>query len=91
MFGEMAILSDERVRTAAAQALSKVEVIQIMRADIEDLRRRYPRISDVFIEALMRLVNRLTVQVSELSELDGSTRPLPPVVAARRRVRQAES
>ena len=31
MFGEMAILSDERVRTAAAQALSKVEVIQILR------------------------------------------------------------
>lgn len=74
MFGEMAILSDERVRTAAAQALSKVEVIQILRADIEDLRRRYPRISDVFIEALMRLVKRLTVQVSELSELDGATR-----------------
>jgi len=74
MFGEMAILSDERVRTAATQALSKVEVIQILRADIEELRRRYPRISDVFIEALMRLVKRLTVQVSELSELDGSTR-----------------
>ena len=74
MFGEMAILSDERVRTAATQALSKVEVIQILRGDIEELRRRYPRISDVFIEALMRLVKRLTVQVSELSELDGSTR-----------------
>jgi CRP/FNR family transcriptional regulator, cyclic AMP receptor protein len=74
MFGEMAILSNERVRTATAQALSKVEVIQILRTDIEVLRERYPRISDVFIEALLRLVNRLTTQVSELSELDGSTR-----------------
>jgi len=74
MFGEMAILSNERTRTAATQALSKVEVIQILRDDIEELRRKYPRISDVFIEALMRLVRRLTVQVSELSELDGTTR-----------------
>jgi CRP/FNR family transcriptional regulator, cyclic AMP receptor protein len=74
MFGEMAILSDERVRTATTQALSKVEVVQILRADIEDLRQRFPRISDVFIQALLRLVQRLTTQVSELSELDGSTR-----------------
>jgi CRP-like cAMP-binding protein len=42
--------------------------------DIEALRQRYPRISDVFIEALLRLVQRLTTQVSELSELDSSTR-----------------
>jgi len=34
----------------------------------------FPRISDVFIEALVRMVQRLTTQVSELSELDGSTR-----------------
>ncbi len=74
MFGEMAILSTERIRTASTQALSKVEVIQILRTDIETLRRRFPRISDVFIEALMRLVQRLTTQVSELSELDSSTR-----------------
>lgn len=74
MFGEMAILSDERVRTATTQALSKVEVVQILRTDIEDLRERFPRISDVFIRALLRLVRRLTTQVSELSELDGSTR-----------------
>lgn len=74
MFGEMAILSDERVRTATTQALSKVEVVQILRTDIEDLRERFPRISDVFIQALLRLVRRLTTQVSELSELDGSTR-----------------
>ena len=74
MFGEMAILSDERVRTATTQALSKVEVVQILGTDIEALRQRYPRISDVFIHALLRLVQRLTTQVSELSELDGSTR-----------------
>jgi CRP-like cAMP-binding protein len=74
MFGEMAILSDERVRTASTQALSKVEVVQILRADIEALRQRFPRISDVFIQALLRLVQRLTTQVSELSELDGPTR-----------------
>ncbi|MEY2553696.1 MAG: family transcriptional regulator, cyclic receptor protein [Ilumatobacteraceae bacterium] len=74
MFGEMAILSDQRVRTASTQALSKVEVVQILRADIEALRQRFPRISDVFIQALLRLVQRLTTQVSELSELDGPTR-----------------
>jgi CRP-like cAMP-binding protein len=74
MFGEMAILSDERVRTAGAQALSRVEVIQIMRSDIESLRQRYPRISDVFIQALLRLVKRLTTQVAELSQLDSTTR-----------------
>jgi CRP/FNR family cyclic AMP-dependent transcriptional regulator len=74
MFGEMAILSNERVRTASTQALSKVEVIQILRSDIEALRQRFPRITDVFIEALLRLVQRLTTQVSELSELDGPTR-----------------
>ena len=74
MFGELAILSEQRVRTATTQALSSVEVVQILRADIEQLRQRYPRISDVFIQALLRLVQRLTTQVSELSELDGSTR-----------------
>lgn len=74
MFGEMAILSDDRIRTATTQALSKVEVIQILRADIEALRLRFPRISDVFIAALLRLVQRLTTQVSELSELDSTTR-----------------
>lgn len=74
MFGELAILSEQRVRTATTQALSSVEVVQILRADIEELRQRYPRISDVFIQALLRLVQRLTTQVSELSELDGSTR-----------------
>jgi CRP/FNR family transcriptional regulator, cyclic AMP receptor protein len=74
MFGEMAILSNDRVRTASTQALSKVDVIQILRTDIEALRQRFPRISDVFIEALLRLVQRLTTQVSELSELDGPTR-----------------
>ena len=74
MFGELAILSNERVRTATTQALSKVEVVQILRSDIEALRERFPRISDMFIEALLRLVRRLTIQVSELSELDGSTR-----------------
>jgi CRP-like cAMP-binding protein len=74
MFGELAILSEQRVRTATTQALSVVEVVQILRADIEALRQRFPRISDVFIQALLRLVQRLTTQVSELSELDGSTR-----------------
>jgi CRP-like cAMP-binding protein len=74
MFGEMAILSDQRVRTAGAQALTRVEVIQIMRNDIEALRQRYPRISDVFIQLLLRLVTRLTTQVAELSQLDSTTR-----------------
>jgi CRP/FNR family transcriptional regulator, cyclic AMP receptor protein len=74
MFGEMAILSNERTRTATTQALSKVEVVQILRADIESLRERYPRINEVFIEALLRLVQRLTTQVAELSELDTATR-----------------
>lgn len=74
MFGEMAILSDERVRTASTQALSRVEVIQILRTDIEALRQRFPRMSDIFIQLLLRLVQRLTTQVSELSELDSTTR-----------------
>jgi CRP-like cAMP-binding protein len=74
MFGEMAILSDERVRTASTQALSRVEVIQILRTDIEALRQRFPRMSDMFIQLLLRIVQRLTTQVSELSELDSTTR-----------------
>jgi CRP/FNR family transcriptional regulator, cyclic AMP receptor protein len=74
MFGEMAILSDERVRTASTQALSRVEVVQILRGDIESLRERYPRINEVFIDSLLRLVQRLTTQVAELSELDTTTR-----------------
>ena len=89
MFGEMAILSNERVRTASTQALSKVEVIQILRTDIEALRQRFPRISDVFIEALLRLVQRLTTQVSELSELDSSTRLYRQLWRLGRGVREA--
>ena len=74
MFGEMAVLSNEHLRTASAQAMSRLEVIQILRADIDLLRRKHPRVNDVFLTVLIQRIQRLTMQVAELVELDGSTR-----------------
>jgi CRP-like cAMP-binding protein len=74
MFGEMAVLSDQRLRTAGVQALSKVEAIQILRADIDALRKTHPGINNVFIHVLLGHVQRLSTQVAEMAELDAATR-----------------
>jgi CRP/FNR family transcriptional regulator, cyclic AMP receptor protein len=74
MFGELAILSGERLRTASVQALSRVEVIQILRTDIEALRISHPGIDALFIDVLLGHVKRLSAQVAEMAELDAPTR-----------------
>lgn len=74
MFGEMALLSGQHLRTASVQALSRVEAIQILRTDIEALRATHPGINNVFIQVLLGHVQRLSTQVAEMAELDASTR-----------------
>lgn len=74
MFGEMAILSGQHLRTAGVQALTRVEAIQILRADIEQLRLTHPGINNVFIDVLLGHVQRLSTQVAEMAELDATTR-----------------
>jgi CRP-like cAMP-binding protein len=74
MFGEMAVLSGQRLRTAGVQALSRVEVIQILRDDIDALRATHPGINNVFIQVLLGHVQRLSKQVTEMAELDAATR-----------------
>ena len=74
MFGEMALLSGQHLRTASVQALSRVEAIQILRTDIEALRATHPGINNVFIQVLLGHVQRLSTQVAEMAELDAPTR-----------------
>jgi CRP/FNR family transcriptional regulator, cyclic AMP receptor protein len=74
MFGELALLSGQHLRTASVQALSRVEAIQILRTDIDALRATHPGINNVFIQVLLGHVQRLSTQVAEMAELDAPTR-----------------
>ena len=75
MFGEMAILSNERVRTAssagAVEGRGHPDPADRHRERCVSGSRGSPTCSS---RRLLRLVQRLTTQVSELSELDSSTR-----------------
>lgn len=74
VLGEMAILGSERVRTASVQALTDVRAMQFDARDIHELLDRRPRVYLLFIDILVKRVQRLTNQVGEFADLDGPTR-----------------
>ena len=74
MLGELAVLGSEQVRTASAQALRDVVTVQFDRRDIVAALERRPRTYLLFVDLLTQRVDRLTTQVAEFAELDGTTR-----------------
>jgi CRP/FNR family transcriptional regulator, cyclic AMP receptor protein len=74
MVGEMAVLSEDHVRRAGVQALTDVRALQLDVADIEALLAQHPRTYRLFLDLLIRRVDRLTTQLAEYVDLDGATR-----------------
>jgi CRP/FNR family transcriptional regulator, cyclic AMP receptor protein len=74
VLGEMAILGSERTRTASVQALTDVRALQFDARDIHEVLDRRPRVYLLFIDILVKRVQRLTNQVGEYADLDGPTR-----------------
>jgi CRP-like cAMP-binding protein len=74
LVGEMAVLSDDHLRRAGVQALTDVRALQLDASDVETLLDQHPRTYRLFLELLIRRVDRLTTQLAEYVDLDGSTR-----------------
>jgi CRP/FNR family transcriptional regulator, cyclic AMP receptor protein len=74
VLGELAVLGSEHLRTASVQALTDVRAEQFDARDITALLERRPRTYLLFIDVLVRRVQRLTTQVAEFGDLDGATR-----------------
>jgi CRP/FNR family transcriptional regulator, cyclic AMP receptor protein len=74
MLGEMAVLASEHQRTASVQALTEIRALQFDARDIHAVLERRPRAYLLFIDVLVKRVQRLTTQVAEFGDLDGTTR-----------------
>jgi CRP-like cAMP-binding protein len=64
-FGEVALVSESVVRTAAVYALEPTETLVVRRRDFDELRARQPAVERLLVEVLARMVTRLTGQVSD--------------------------
>lgn len=80
-FGEQALLSARAVRSATIQALEPTETLVVNRSDFEDLRRQHPEVDRLLIGVLAQMVDRLTRQVAELTEIPGTVRVYRRIVA----------
>ncbi len=80
-FGEQALLNARAVRSATIQALEPTETLVVNRGDFEDLRRRHPEVDRLLIGVLAQMVDRLTRQVAELTEIPGTARIYRRIVA----------
>jgi CRP-like cAMP-binding protein len=74
VFGEQALLSASRTRTATVQALVATETMALPRAGFEELRRSHPSIDRFLVAVLAAEVRRLSQQIVELTELPAATR-----------------
>ena len=73
-FGELALLTDSHRRTATIQAIEPVETLVLNRNDFDDMRQRHPAVNDLLLASLSGLVERLSAQIAEMYECDGTTR-----------------
>jgi CRP-like cAMP-binding protein len=80
-FGEQALLNARAVRSATIQALEPTETLVINRGDFEELRRQHPEVDRLLIGVLAQMVDRLTRQVAELTEIPGTVRIYRRIVA----------
>ena len=64
-FGELAILSEDTIRTASAVAVEGAETFALHRRDFNDIRRTAPGVERLLIDALTARVGRLTGHLIE--------------------------
>ena len=74
VFGELALFNVDHRRRASILAVETSECLVLYRDAVQQLRRRHPQVNDMLLSVLVRRVEKLTVQVGELFELDAPTR-----------------
>jgi CRP-like cAMP-binding protein len=67
VFGELALLNTDGVRTATIRALRPAETMSLEGHQFNDLRRRKPEIDRFLVALLTARVERLTVQLAEVA------------------------
>lgn len=75
-FGELALLSDDALRTASAVALDKVETLSWQRRQVDALRTSSPDVDRFLIELLVEQVQRLSGLLVEALHLPVEARVL---------------
>jgi len=67
VFGEMALLTKDQVRTATAEAISPVEVIEINKTKFDELMSQSPSIIALILQALAKRLVDTTSRVHKKS------------------------
>jgi CRP-like cAMP-binding protein len=80
-FGEQALLNRAAVRGATIQAIEPTETLVLGRGEFEELRQHHPEVDRLLIGVLVAMVDRLTRQVAELTDVPGSVRIYRRIVA----------
>jgi CRP-like cAMP-binding protein len=80
-FGEQALLNRAAVRGATIQAIEPTETLVLGRGEFEELRQQHPEVDRLLIGVLVAMVDRLTRQVAELTDVPGSVRIYRRIVA----------
>lgn len=74
VFGEMAVLSSESIRTATVTAIDAASTLAVDRSAVADLRRTSINIDRLLLEILTSTVQRLTNRLMELTALTAPER-----------------
>lgn len=74
VFGELALLGTDPVRTATIVALRDGVTLALLRRDFEQLRKREPGLDRFLVEVLADQVGRLTRRALENAHIDADTR-----------------
>ncbi len=80
-FGEQALLNRAAVRGATIQAIEPTETLVVGRGEFEELRQQHPEVDRLLIGVLVAMVDRLTHQVAELTDVPGTVRIYRRIVA----------
>lgn len=73
-FGELALLSEDAIRSASVVALEPGETLSVHRVDFEKVLREYPLASTVLLHALRGQVERLSARLAEALYVSADTR-----------------
>ena len=80
-FGEQALLNRAATRGATIQAIEPTETLVVGRGEFEELRQQHPEVDRLLIGVLVAMVDRLTRQVAELTDVPGTVRIYRRIVA----------
>ena len=73
-FGEMALVSEEGVRTSTVVALDAVETLSLLRNQFVELRTAHPGVNEILVVALTGEVRRLSARLTEAIYVPVETR-----------------